>query len=119
MKTSPTVLRFVAPMLVAGLVAGSAAAAQASSAEASPVAEATARASVPTPLKYQLTAGAELASVGEQLAAQGFEALELEQEGRWIEVTGLTATGHCLDLRFNAATGKEHRRKRDDDCFSD
>lgn len=71
---------------------------------------------MPTPVKYTIGENAGLTDARQRLAIQGFAVQEMEVDGRRIEVKGLTATGHCLELKFNAASGKETRRKRDDDC---
>lgn len=73
---------------------------------------------IPTPAKYAIGASATFDEAAQRLAEQGFEVIEFETEGQRFEVTGMTATGHCLELKFHAVTGKETRRKRDDDCGS-
>lgn len=70
----------------------------------------------PTPARYEIGAQAGYDAAVSALAAQGFEVLEYEQGTRRTEVTGLTATGHCLELKFNPKAGKEVRRRREDDC---
>lgn len=71
---------------------------------------------VPTPAKYNIGASSSFEEAVDQLALQGFEVMEYETEGRRIEITGITATGHCLELKFHPASGKETRRERDDYC---
>lgn len=71
---------------------------------------------MPTPARYDIGAKASYEEAVQRLAAQGFQLVGYELDDRRIEVKGLTATGHCLELKFNAATGKEVRRKRDNDC---
>lgn len=71
---------------------------------------------IPTPAKYAIGASASFEEASQRLADQGFEVIEFDTEGQRIEVTGMTATGHCLELKFHPVTGKETRRKRDDDC---
>ena len=70
----------------------------------------------PTPAKYAIGPQPSYEDVTRSLAEQGFEVIGFEAGERRIEVHGLTATGHCLELKFNAANGKEVRRERDDDC---
>lgn len=71
---------------------------------------------IPTPAKYDIGASANFEVAVQRLAEQGFDVIELETEGKRIEVTGMTSTGHCLELKFHPVSGKETRRKRDDDC---
>lgn len=70
----------------------------------------------PTPAKYAIGPQPSFEDVTRSLAEQGFEVIGYEAGERRIEVHGLTATGHCLELKFNRANGKEVRRERDDDC---
>ena len=69
----------------------------------------------PTPAKYAVGPLPSYEDVTRRLAEQGFEVIGYEQGNRRIEVHGLTATGHCLELKFNPVNGKEVRRERDDD----
>lgn len=78
----------------------------------------TASTVTPTPARYALASQPSYEDVVQQLSTQGFEVMAFEKDGRHIEVKGLTATGHCFEVKFNAQTGKEVRRERDDDCFA-
>lgn len=71
---------------------------------------------MPTPARYAIGSSADFEAARERLAEQGFEVVGYEAEGRRIEVTGLTATGHCLEVKFHPVSGKETGRKREDDC---
>ena len=77
----------------------------------------TATTLTPTPAKYVLASQPAYEDAVQQLSTQGFEVMSFEKDGRHIEVKGLTATGHCFEVKFNAQTGKEVRREREDDCF--
>lgn len=69
-----------------------------------------------TPAKYTIGKAARFDEVIQRLAEQGFQVVAYELDDRAIEVEGYTATGHCMELKFHPASGKEMRRKRDDDC---
>lgn len=71
---------------------------------------------VATPARYSLGEHAGFDEATQALAAQGFDVVAYDAGDRRIEITGLTATGHCLELKFHPVSGKELRRKRDDDC---
>lgn len=112
MKSLPPVTgAIIASLFFAVSIAGTSAAQSAELAGAE-----TGSAPVPTPARYVIGAQTGFEEATRQLAEQGFEVMEYELDGRRIEVTGLTATGHCMELKFNAASGKEVRRKPDDDC---
>ncbi|ABI78630.1 hypothetical protein HNE_2359 [Hyphomonas neptunium ATCC 15444] len=113
MKTTPYVIgaivvgMFAAGSLGAGTSSAQGEALKGAGAEPGPIA---------TPAKYAISEHASFDEVTRRLAEQGFEVMDYELDDRRIEVTGLTATGHCMELKFNAVSGKELRRKRDDDC---
>lgn len=103
-------------MKLTSILAVSALIASGAAAQAAPATAEDASTPVPTPARYEIGAQASHDEAVRTLTSQGFEVFEYEQGTRRTEVTGLTATGHCLELKFNPATGKEVRRKRDDDC---
>ncbi|AXE64543.1 hypothetical protein BBF93_10095 [Hyphomonas sp. CACIAM 19H1] len=109
MKSTPYVVAtLVMTMIAAGTIgAGKSAAQTETGAEGG---------MMPTPARYAIGHSAGLEEASRQLAEQGFEVIGYEAEGRRIEVTGLTATGHCLELKFHPSSGKETSRKRTDDC---
>ncbi|MGE6696521.1 hypothetical protein ACQKH5_02430 [Hyphomonas sp. NPDC076900] len=105
------------PYVVAALVLGMIAAGTIGAGKSAAQTEAETEGSVtPTPARYAIGHSASLDEASRQLAEQGFEVIGYETGGRRIEVTGLTATGHCLALKFHPSSGKETGRKRDDDC---
>jgi hypothetical protein len=105
-------IAYLAGALAIGVFAAGASVAQTEELKGSSVQETL----KPTPAKYAIGTQPSYEDVTRSLAEQGFEVIGYEQDDRRIEVHGLTATGHCLELKFNAANGKEVRRERDDDC---
>lgn len=105
------------PFVVATLILSTLAAGTFGAGKSAAQSEVEAESSVtPTPARYAIGSSADFETARQRLAEQGFEVARYEAEGRRIEVTGLTATGHCLALKFHPVSGKETGRKRDDDC---
>lgn len=116
MKSTP----YVIGAIIAGTLAAGSFGAGVSSAQTEALKGSASEPSlVATPAKYTIGAQASFDEIAQRLAGQGFEVVDYEMDDRRIEVNGLTATGHCLELKFHPVSGKELRRKRDDDCWPD
>jgi hypothetical protein len=72
--------------------------------------------SVPPAERLSIGRDASAAEVRTRLAEQGFDVRKVEFESRKTEVKVYDTTGRCLEIYFDAGTGEEIRRKRDDDC---
>jgi hypothetical protein len=74
--------------------------------------------SVSVPASERLNVGrdASAADIRDRLAEQGFDVRKVEFEGYKTEVKVYDASGRCLEIYFDPASGEEIRRKRDDDC---
>lgn len=116
MKTTP----YMITALALGTIAAATFGAGASLAQGEALKGAPAEpAPVATPAKYAIGEQASYDEVTQRLAEQGFDVVAYELDDRRIEVKGLTATGHCMELKFHPVSGKEVRRKRHDDCRPD
>lgn len=72
--------------------------------------------SVPAAERLNIGRDASASEVRTRLAEQGFDVRKVEFESRKTEVKVYDVSGRCLEIYFDASTGEEIRRKRDDDC---
>ncbi len=103
----------IASLTAAALLGGAASVAGTSYAQSS---NSDPAAPQPKTISYELGRDAVYPDILKRLSAQGFDVQDIEYDDGKIEVTGLNSDGRCLEIYFHPASGKELRRKRDDDC---